>query len=101
RAGILTTLRVVGGRSRKRQVTARGTFLHAAMEALKIACRMGRIAADFIQRKEAVVAVEKRVLDPLRHRGARKLFETIAGKPCCFPVDCGNASFEEGCDLRD
>src|SRR5690606_27001755 len=101
RAGILAALRVMCGGSRQRLVTARGPFLHAAVEACKVACCMGRIAADFVQRKEAVVAVEKRVLDALRHSRARKLLEPIAGKSCCFRVCCPSFAFEEGSNACD
>src|SRR5690606_16593337 len=102
RAGILAALRVMCGGSRQRLVTARGPFLHAAVEACKVACCMGRIAADFVQRKEAVVAVEKRVLDALRHGRARKLLEPIAGKSCCsFRLRSSSFACEEGSNACD
>jgi hypothetical protein len=34
-----------------------------------------RVAADFVQRRQALVAVERRVLDPFRHHRAGRLLE--------------------------
>ena len=79
-------LRVV--RVRRQQVAreALGTPRIRLVELRRARPEARRVAADLVQRREAEVAVERRVLDPLRHHRAGRLLEAhdellVAGRP--------------------
>ncbi len=63
-----------------RPVLLRGSQF-AAWNSSTARARTGRVAADLVERDEAVVVVERRVLDPLGHHRAGELLEPHAPAP--------------------
>ena len=75
------------------------------MECLHRSTELAWVSADLVQRDEAMVAIEGRVLHTLGHNGGRELLET----PCEFAFRCAvvlhqeqlaNKGHEVGFDVR-
>ena len=78
-ARILAALGVVGRRRRHAVRPLRGAELHGVVKGLDRKCFRRRVAADLIEREQAVIAIERGVLQRLRHHRTGELLQ-LQGK---------------------
>src|SRR3954471_19616556 len=85
RAYVFGALGVVSRAAEKRRRPAFRPLLARRVEALERDAEMRWMAADLVQSDQPVVAVERGVLDPLRHDRRRELLEAHREAQHVFP----------------